>query len=155
MPEKIILPNSYLELAEEELRLGKSVKLLADGLSMYPFIRGGKDVTEIFPMSEDEELDSGRVYMFKHKGKYIIHRFIEKRGDEYVMMGDGNRGNPEKVKRKDVVGVLKFIHRSDGRIIDCTSPQWITKGKVWVRMRPLRRYLLSACHRLSNLGIIR
>lgn len=155
MSGKIILPNSYLELAEEELKKGKSVRILADGASMYPFIKGGKDTVEIAPVLPNEKIKEGEVYFFKTSHRYVIHRLVKQKNDNLTMMGDGNRGIVEYVKRSDVSGKLIRIYCENGKTKDCSTWIWRYKGKVWHLLLPLRRYLLAAHRRLSNYGFIR
>ena len=155
MQDKIILPNAFLEIAEEELKQGKSVKILADGASMYPFIHGGKDIAEVYPLKENEDLKRWNVYLFKKNGKYIIHRLIKKEPNYLLMMGDGNRGIYEKIRENDVLGILRYVYCDNGNTIDCSSSAWLSKGRFWYALRPLRRYLLAIVRRLYRYGIIR
>ena len=46
---KKVVPNIFLQEAARLLKDGKPVRLLIDGQSMFPFIRGGKDQVEIVP----------------------------------------------------------------------------------------------------------
>ena len=155
MNEKLILPNEFLSIAEEELREGKSVKILADGASMYPFIKGGKDYAEVVPMPSDMEPKLWQAYLFKYNGKYVIHRFVAKEGDIYRMLGDGNLKIEERVKRRDIIGILNRIHKANGETVDTTTKKWQRKGKIWNRMLPFRRYLLAIIRRMYRYGIIR
>ena len=146
--DKIILPNEFLVLAEEELKSGKSVTILADGASMDPFIKGGKDHSIVVPWPENSEMELWKAYMFRHNGKYIIHRYIGNKGDKLIMMGDGNLELTEEVSRGDIIGLLKNIKRHDGKIIDATNKRWMRKGRIWNRLLPFRRYLLAFYRRL-------
>ena len=152
--EKKIMPNEFLSLAEENLRNGKSVRILADGASMNPFIKGGKDISEIIPYPPDKELNLWEAYMFRHNGKYIIHRYIGKKEDKLIMMGDGNIALTEEIGREDVIGLLLKIHRPNGKIIEATGNKWIRKGRFWNKFLPLRRYLLAVYRRLLKYKII-
>lgn len=155
MKDTLVLPNEFLSIAEEELREGRSVRILADGASMHPFIIGGRDYAEVMPLPENEELKLWNVYLFKYNGKYMIHRFIGMKGDIYEMFGDGNLKLGEKVKREDIIGILHKIHKPQGKTIDCTTEKWRRNGKNWNQLLPLRRYLLAAFRRLRRYGIIR
>lgn len=155
MSRKLILPNEFIAVAEEQLRQGKSVKLLADGASMFPFIRGGKDVAEIFPLAKEDSMHLWNAYLFKNQGKYVIHRFIEEKQGKLTMMGDGNIGKIETIKREDVVGILKNIYTPDGKIKNCCSKYWQRKGRIWHSMLPMRRYLLALYRRLYKYGIMK
>ena len=155
MQGKIILPNEFLSVAEEELKEGRGVKLLADGCSMFPFIRGGQDFAEIIPLPDDKKLERWMVYLFKYRGRYTIHRLIGKEGDVLIMAGDGNINIEEKILREDIIGVLGRIHKSGGKLVDTQSKYWKIKGKIWHRLFPLRKYLLAIFRRLYRYGIIK
>ena len=155
MNDKIILPNEFLSVAEEELNQGRSVRILADGASMFPFIHGAKDYAELAPLPSGEELKLWEVYLFKYKGRFVIHRYIGKVGDIYRFLGDGNLQIEEIGNRGDVIGRLQKIHKPGGRVVDCTSEKWLRKGKTWNRLLPIRRYLLGALRRFYRYGIIR
>ena len=148
MTEKIILPNGFLEVAQESLEAGKSVRVLADGSSMYPFIRGGKDVVEIVPVSKDASLSPMICLFCKWGDRYIIHRLIGCEGEECVLQGDGNLRGEERVSRGNVIGRISRIYAPDGKVQDCTDPRWLRLAKLWYHLRPIRRILLSLLHRL-------
>ena len=146
--EKLTLPNQFLEIAEESLREGKSVNILADGKSMFPFIRGGKDVSEIIPLSAEEPLKLWHGYMFRHNGSYVIHRLVGREGDKYAMLGDGNLKIKEIVAREDVIGILSKIIKPSGKSVNCLSSGWLLRGRIWYALRLFRRYLLAIARRL-------
>ena len=151
MRDKIILPNSFLEIAEEELRAGRSIRLLADGTSMYPFIRGGKDEVEIVPVKKDTEPEMFSCYLCKWQDRYIIHRLIGKEGKDYIFQGDGNPASRiEKVNRENIIGLLIRIYSPGGDISDCRNPKWVRKGKIWFQLRKVRR-IINAILRRSRL----
>ena len=155
MNEKLIVPNEFLSIAEEELKQGKSVRILADGTSMNPFILGGRDYAEITPLKEKEVLILWNVYLFKYNGKYIIHRYIGKDGEIYRMRGDGNLKFEERIERSDVIGLLNRIYQPSGKYIETNTSKWRRTGKNWNKLLPIRRYLLAAFRRLRRYGIIR
>lgn len=154
MKDKLIVPNEFLAIAEEELREGKSVKILADGTSMLPFIIGGRDYAEIVPLPENEVPQLWNAYLFKYNGKYIIHRFIGKDGEIFRMLGDGNLKYEERVSREDIIGVLSKIHRPKGKPVDTTTKKWRRTGKNWNKFLPVRRYLLAIYRRMRRYGFI-
>ena len=154
MSSKIILPNEFLSLAEDELLNGRSVKLLADGASMYPFIHGGEDISEIEPIASASPLLLWHVYMFKHNGKYVIHRYVGKKEGNFIMEGDSNLNIREIVERRNVIGHLRYIHKNNGKTIDCSDKSWINRGKIWGKLKPGRKYLLALVRRLYKYKLI-
>lgn len=141
---KIVVPNRFLAVAEEELRAGRSVRVQIDGQSMYPFIRGGADEVEIVPCPPDGELPAWCCPFYRWEGRYMIHRYVGTEGDRCVMLGDGNLVRREYVRREEIIGLLHRIYRPDGSVQACTDPRWLRKGRLWYRLRPLRRILIPA-----------
>lgn len=144
---KIVLSNDFLAEAAESLRNGNTVKVRIDGVSMLPFIKGGKDLVEIVPFSSDEELNLWSCPFYSWNGRYMIHRYIGRQGNEYLMLGDGNVSRIERVRREDIIGVLRYIIHPDGSVQDCRDENWLKKGMWWYRLRPLRRFILPVLRR--------
>ena len=139
---KIVVSNNFFNEAAKALKQGQTVKLLIGGHSMYPFIRGGIDLVEVVPFSFEEELPAWCCPFYQWNGKYLIHRYIGKKGNEYMVLGDGNLARIERVKREDIIGILRTIYRPDGTVQDCRDTRWLKKAKWWYRLRFLRRWLL-------------
>lgn len=139
---KLVVANDFLAEAAEVLRQGKRVKVRIDGQSMFPFIIGGKDVVEIDPLPADSELPAWCCPFYQWEGKYMVHRYIGREGDECLMLGDGNLYRIERVKRSEVLGLLRYIYRPDGSVQDCTDSRWLKRGALWYKLKPIRRILL-------------
>ena len=141
---RIVVPNDFLSVAEEELRAGRTVRLHIDGQSMYPFIRGGRDEVEIVPFPSDRKLPEWCCPFYRWEGRYMVHRYVGMEDGCCVMLGDGNIVRRERVHREDVIGILNKIYRPDGGVQDCSDPRWLRKAKLWYRLRPLRKFLIPA-----------
>lgn len=139
---KITVSNAFFAEAAEALKQGQTVKLLIGGQSMYPFIRGGIDLVEVVPCPPEAELPAWCCPFYQWEGRYMIHRYIGREGDEYLTLGDGNVARIERVKREEIIGVLRYIYRPDGARVDCNDKDWLKKAKWWYRLRCLRRWLL-------------
>lgn len=109
---------------------------------MYPFIRGGVDLVEVIPCASDDELPAWCCPFFLWEGRYMIHRYIGRDGDDYLMLGDGNMARLERVKREEIIGLLRYIYPPAKPEIDCFDKAWLRKGKYWYRLRFFRRWLL-------------
>ena len=146
---KITLPNDFLAEAARALAEGQKVKIHITGESMYPFIRSGKDIVEIVPCPPSGELPAWCCPFYRWEGRYMVHRYIGREGDDCLMLGDGNLARIERVKRNEVIGLLRYIYRPDGSVQDCTDARWLRRGAWWYRLRPLRRWLLPVMKRLG------
>lgn len=140
--KKITLSNSFLAEAETILKEGRNVTLHIGGNSMYPFIIGGKDNVEIAPCPLGQELRLWTCLFYRWKGQYMIHRYVGREGSHLLMMGDGNLGRIERIRREDVLGILLSIHHPDGSLQDCLDEKWLRRGKQWFKLRLLRRWLI-------------
>ena len=139
---KIVLSNGFFVEAAEALKKGQTVKLLIGGQSMYPFIRGGMDLVEVIPFPTEDELPAWCCPFYHWEGRYMIHRCIGREGDDYLMMGDGNVVRIERVKREEIIGLLRYIYPPDGARQDCFDKRWLKKAEWWYRLKFLRRWLL-------------
>ena len=77
---------------------------------------------------------------------YVLHRLIGIDGDALTLLGDGNL-NVEHCHRQDVLAVATaFYRKGRSRADSVTGLKWRTYSWCWMRLRPLRRYLLFALH---------
>lgn len=86
------------------------------GRSMYPFIRGGKDlVSVVLPTRALRRLDA--VLYYRKSGEHVIHRIVGKRNDVYLIRGD-NCYYTEKVQKEQVVGIVDCVWRDNKKKIE-------------------------------------
>lgn len=137
------LPNVFFEEAAEMLRNGKKVKMRINGESMYPFLHSGRDLVELHPHVGDE-LPLWTVVFYRWEGNYMIHRIIGVDMEGYDIMGDGNGLRVERITKDEVIGVLRYIHYSNGKVQDCEDPKWLARGRYWHKLLPIRMYLIRA-----------
>lgn len=145
--EKIVLPN---ELVFEEitslLQQGKRVTMRTKGRSMVPFIVGERDQVVLqLPMM----LAVGDIVLARVPNKgYVLHRIIRLKGDYVRLMGDGNVSVTETCRTCEVCGVVTEIIRN-GRVVYCASEAERWKVKLWLFLKPVRRYILGIGRRLG------
>ena len=132
---KVILPNEVLlEEVDRLLSEGRDVVLSPKGKSMLPFIREGKDVVMLRKMAQ---VVQGDIVLARYREDYVMHRVIAVEGNAVTLMGDGNLTGTEQVDISDVCGTVMVIIGPDGR---SHKP---SKGGLWRRLLPLRKYLLK------------
>ena len=100
----------------EELREGKIVQLTPQGISMLPFISGGRDKVLICKM---EEICVGDIVLAPYNNHLILHRVYAIDGTRLTLMGDGNLKGNELVDKSEVWGTVVEIIKSQGR---CNKP---------------------------------
>ena len=128
MPNDILLSTAASFLDE-----GREVVLRAKGNSMLPFIRNERDSVVL---RKSDSLEVGDIVLVHMPDRYVMHRIIERDGDRFRMMGDGNIRGTESFRRADVLGKVIWIVRPNGRrVAPC-------KARVWKALLPVRRFLL-------------
>jgi len=133
--KKMIVPNEIL-LAEADdlLSRGIEVVLMTKGNSMLPFIRGEKDSVNLKKFDTVEVGDIVLAQIMPQR--YVLHRVISIEGDRLTLMGDGNLVGKESCRLSDVLGTVQEIIRPNGTV------KKVTKGTVWRKLLPVRRYIL-------------
>lgn len=118
----------------ERFREGKVVMLPTIGVSMRPFIQGGRDKVLV---RRKEEVNVGDIVLVPYCGMMILHRVYVIEGSRLILMGDGNLKGNEVVDKSEVWGTVIQIVKPNGR---CRKPG---KAWLWRHTIPLRRYLLK------------
>lgn len=143
---RMVLPNDVLlPQVGELLAEGKIVTMSVKGVSMLPFIVGGRDSVTL---TGTEELKVGDIALARiRKGFFVLHRIIAIEGGNITMMGDGNIRGHECCTREDVLGIAVKIIRN-GKEVDCRTASHFFKARIWRMLLPARRYLLAIYRRV-------
>ena len=101
---------------------------------MLPFFRSGSTIT-LRPIKEGD-IRKYNVVMADAGNAFVVHRIIDV-GEEFVtLLGDGNHLGTERVTRDKIYGV-----------VDCSTLH-IFFAKIWLWMRPVRRFPLAIFRRV-------
>ncbi|MCD8386185.1 MAG: S24/S26 family peptidase [Bacteroidales bacterium] len=133
---------TIIDEAARLLEEGRQVMIPVSGVSMRPWLRPGLDLVTLAP-PEAEVMRVGAIVLARYTAEhpYVMHRIVAVDGEELTLMGDGNIQARERVKRADVVGVaVAAERRGRQRRLDTAAER--RKGRLWLALRPLRRYLL-------------
>ena len=134
------LPNdAWLGEVSQMLSEGKPYAIYVKGYSMRPFIEHMRD--RVFLEKHDTYNVGDAVLAQIAPGHYVLHRIIEKHGNDLTLQGDGNLEQVEHCREQDVSGVVTQYIRPH-RIIPADDPKLIRRIKLWRKLRPIRRYLL-------------
>lgn len=136
----ILIPELARLLAE-----GKEVRFTPSGVSMRPFIEGDKDSVVLSPLDSSPkkgDLLLAEATASDGQKKYVLHRLIDIEGAEtgeplYILMGDGNLSGTESCTRAGIIGRVTRIETPSGRT------KTLTRGKLWLRLKPHRPFLLK------------
>ncbi len=151
-------------IVENDEFFGKVVSLLADGhsvtvpvkgVSMLPFIRGDKDsvvlegVESCTPGGKSRiRVNVGDIVLFRYKGRYIMHRILKIENLNAIIQGDGVAKNIEICGLDDIYGRVTQILKHGKSPVDPYSDKMRRKVALWMRLKPIRRYVLFVYRRL-------
>ena len=137
--------NDIIEEAIRLVREDVNVTLPVKGLSMLPFIIGGK---ESVILHRPGLIDVGDVVLAWVDGnRYVVHRIIKLDYDRVTLMGDGNL-TTEHCALGDIKARVTHVVSADNKERDLYSRWRVRAAKLWYWLRPIRRYLLAIYRRV-------
>ena len=154
--ERTQLKNEvFLPLVSELVNEGKTVTIPLNGDSMRPFFESKQDAGVL---SKAIEFKRGDVVLAEiEKGHFVFHRidniFIDGKkikgetDDEeadVVLRGDGNCGQVENCKIKDIRAICHEVIRDGKKWNIKNSRRWKIYSLFWMNTLFARRYLLAA-----------
>ena len=131
---RVISNRELFSIVRDTLLEGKTVRVAVKGESMLPFFRSGSTIT-LRPVRE-EDIRKYNVVMADAGHAFVVHRIIDIKGDAITLFGDGNIVGTERVTRDKIYGV-----------VDCSALH-IFFAKIWLWLRPVRRYPLAIFRRI-------
>ena len=147
MQKKIYSNAQFFPEVARILSEGTSVTLRVQGSSMLPFIHGSEDRVIL---EKADKVALGDILLCNVGDHYVIHRLIARKGDQLLLMGDGNSYGKETCTLADVAGKVVTIIRPDGKRIDCYSKNELFKAKLWQSFVFVRPYLLAIYKRFIH-----
>jgi signal peptidase I len=112
---KILIRNIGFSLLSE----GKTLKIRADGYSMYPSVRPGSLIF-IEPLPEDTEPAPGDLIAWKREAGFVVHRLtrISRKNNDvkYITRGDSCANEDAPVSRDQIAGKVIRIENPGGEI---------------------------------------
>lgn len=138
-----------LAMVEELLDEGKKVSLRVTGMSMYPFLREGKD-TVLLKKGPYEAIKKRDIVLVRDQdGSYILHRLWKKSKNCFYLNGDGQRGVEGPFHPTTILGTVIGIWR-DKQYISCCQFGWKLTSFIWYILFPLRMRVLRIYYRFGR-----
>ena len=138
---RFIIPGQLQLIAE-----GYLVTIPAGGVSMRPFIEDGRDKLVFGPLGK---LSVGDVILAEvTEEHYVCHRIEKIEGDIITMRGDGILDDGTERTRETFpasqarASLLQVVRKGKTYTL-ATSRVWKCYSAIWVRLLPIRRYLLA------------
>ena len=141
MMTRTVDTNVFVSTLKELTEQGKEVSLLISGNSMSPFLVHQRD--SILFKKPDRQLRRGdMVFYQRENGQYIMHRIYRVRPEGYYMVGDAQTAIEGPLKESQIFAVITKVERK-GKWIGPENFWWKFFAHVWIRMVPIRRYVLK------------
>lgn len=148
IPNAILIPEIVKQLGE-----GDTVTLPLRGFSMRPFLEDGRDKA-LLDKPKAKPLVGDPVLAEISPKHYVLHRIVKIEGENITLLGDGNL-RPEHCKLTDIRASVIGFYRKGRNTLDRTDgKKWRIYSKVWMALRPVRRWLLAIFRRLKKYNIL-
>ena len=109
------------------------------GVSMLPLLRQGRDLF-ILEKKGPERCRVGDVVLYRRGEKYVLHRVVEVREKDYVILGDNCVAREYGITDDDVIAVMTGFVRS-GKEHSVTDFGYRLYSALWLRTEKPRVFL--------------
>jgi hypothetical protein len=138
---------------EEYLEAHGSLTYRSTGSSMRPLLRQDRDLF-IVRKKGAERCRAGDVVLYRRQpASYVLHRIVEVRPADYVILGDNCVVRESGIRDEDILGVLTGFVR-DGKRHSVTEPGYRAYAFLWLHTAPLRiaskKLVLRIRHRIKD-----
>ena len=127
------------------------------GTSMLPLLRERRDIIEIHRKNPATRCKRYDVVLYKRDKRYILHRVLKVRPNDYVICGDHNIKREYGITDDQILGVMTRIIR-DGKSIYPTDWEYRLYVHLWCDFYHVRAAILytkmvfrAVGHRLKRL----
>jgi hypothetical protein len=111
------------------------------GDSMWPLLHEGRDLMIIDKKPEGRMKKYDAILYKRPCGKYIMHRILKVRQDDYVLCGDNRWLREFGVKDEWILGVLTAVVRK-GKRVSVTSWKYRLYVHIWCDFYWIRAFIL-------------
>lgn len=137
---------------EQELREKGSLIYTTVGMSMRPFLRSGEDLM-VIEARPGQRFRNRDVVLYRRKnGKYVLHRIMWVRADDYVLCGDNCWDLEPGIRDDQVLGVLTAVIRNGARM-DVNSGTYRAKVFAWWLLYPIRAVVFWCRYMIGRLWL--
>ncbi len=106
---------------------------------MLPLLRQGRDLFFIEKKGA-ERCKIGDVVLYRRKRQYVLHRVIEVRPEDYVILGDNCAVKEYGIKDSDILAVMTSFIRN-GKEHSVKELAYKIYSFVWLKTTPIRIFL--------------
>lgn len=130
---------------------GKTIRVRAEGQSMYPSIKSGS-VIFIKPLEKDADPFPGEIIAWKRDSGIVVHRLIsiyKQKGQKYfVTRGDSSLAEDEPVLTEQIAGKVVRVENPEGKPV--RPGKYLNKKPNYTLNRYLVR-IISQIYRVKRI----
>jgi Peptidase S24-like len=151
MSKKSLSHTVLKEIGFSLLAEGKTIRVKAEGFSMYPSIKPDS-VIYIEPYRQDQEPFPGEIVAWKREAGFVVHRLVrrfEKDNCRYIITrGDSSMAEDEPVLSDQIAGRVIRVENPEGK--PAPEKQYLNKKPKYTFNRFLVR-IISQFYRIKRL----
>lgn len=119
------------------------------GISMEPLLKQGRDTFTVVRKT-DERCRKYDVVMYRRPpDKYVLHRVIKVRENDYVILGDNCINKEKGIKDEDILGVMTSFVRK-GKEHKVTDLSYRIYVQLWCKTAFIRIFLKKVKYKLRK-----
>lgn len=138
---KKVAIEELMPIIIEALNNNKTITFTPSGNSMLPTIDNKKDIVTLTSPKDFKKYD---LLLLKYQNKYILHRLVKIKKDNYYFCGDHNVCLEGPINNIDIIAkVISYTHK--GKTMKINRLFYI-KGKILFLSRKIRSLLRRIFH---------
>jgi hypothetical protein len=119
------------------------------GISMMPLLKQGRDLFTVRKKGSERCRKYDVVLYRRPPSNYVLHRVVQVRKDDYVILGDNCINKEYGIKDSDIIGVMtSYIHNGKKRNIDHLG--YRIYSWIWVNFASVRILLQKVKNRMRR-----
>ena len=135
---------------EEYLEKNGTMTYSNVGISMMPLLKQGRDLFTVRKKDENRCSKYDVVLYRRPPSSYVLHRVIEVREKDYVILGDNCINKEYGITDDDIIGVMtEYVH--NGRKHTVNELGYRLYSHIWVDFAAVRVFCMRVKFKLKRL----
>lgn len=120
------------------------------GVSMMPLLKQGRDLFTVRKKGKERCKKYDVVLYRRPPSHYVLHRVIQVRRRDYVILGDNCVSKEYGITDRDIIGVMTgFVHKGKKHTVDEFG--YRLYSHLWVDFAPARVFVKRAVTKLARM----